>query len=356
MTLSVCLIVKDEEETIARVLACARRFADELVVVDTGSTDRTVEIAKGFTEGIYFFEWRDDFSAARNFAFEKAKSDYVMWLDADDVVTDEDGEKIKALVKNASFDMAFLPYAAAFENGEAVFVYYRERIFKRSKQYKFSGVVHEAVVPEGNIVYADALIRHEKVKSSDPMRNLKIYQKRIAQGIRLDERAEFYYGRELFYNGMFLESVAVLENFLKGNGWVENKIEACQNLYSAYSAVGDNDRAIQSLFKSFLYAPPRSRACCYIGEYFFNRNEVNAAIYWYERALDCDNGEKNGAFISVDYCGFIPLMQLCVLYDKIGNYELANDFNERAGKIKPHAQSYLSNKKYFSTKLNNEVK
>ena len=149
MSLSVCLIVKDEEEVIARCLSCVKKFADEIVVVDTGSSDRTVEEVKKFTDKIYFFKWVDDFSAARNFSLEKATGDYVMWLDADDVITDENCRKIKELVSGEDFDMAFLPYAAAVENDEPTFVYYRERIFKRSKNYRFFGAVHEAVTPQG---------------------------------------------------------------------------------------------------------------------------------------------------------------------------------------------------------------
>ena len=97
MTLSVCLIVKDEEQVLERCLSCAAAFADEIVVVDTGSSDNTVEIAKQFTDKVYFFKWCDDFSAARNFAFEKAGCDLVMWLDADDVITDENCAKIARL-------------------------------------------------------------------------------------------------------------------------------------------------------------------------------------------------------------------------------------------------------------------
>lgn len=353
MSLSVCLIVKDEEEVIDRVLKCAVRFADEIIVVDTGSTDETVEIAKKYTDKIYSFKWCDDFSAARNFAFEKADCDYVMWLDADDEVTEEDGQKIRKLISEGNFDMAYLPYTSVSESGE--FIYYRERIFRRSKNYRFEGFVHEAVAPRGNAVYSEAVIYHKKVKSGDPLRNLKIYQNAIARGICLNERSKFYYGRELMFNGMYLESSAVLESFLMGGGWVENKIEACINLYSVYTALGNEEKAVQSLFKSFLYAPPRSQACCLLGGYFMDINAVSSAIYWYERALSCDNGEKNGAFVSVDFSGYIPLMQLCVLYDRLGEYEKANAFNERAGLLKPHSQSFLSNKKYFETRLNKEV-
>lgn len=352
MSLSVCLIVKDEQEVIARCLNCVLKFADEIIVVDTGSADNTVEEVRKFTDEIYFFKWRDDFSAARNFALEKASCDFVMWLDADDVITDENCEKIKKLVDgNPDFDMAFLPYAAAFDLEKPTFVYYRERIFRRSANFRFEGTVHEAVVPRGKIIYSDACVYHKKVKEAEPLRNLRILQMQIARGEKLCPRSEFYYGRELLFNGMYRESATVLEHFLSGDGWVENKIEACVNLYRAYTAVGDEERALNALLKSFIFAPPRCETCCILGGLFMDKNDVNSAIFWYQFALKCQNGQSNGAFVNLEYGGFIPNMQLCVLYDRLGDFERANAYNEAAGKIKPYNENYLSNKKYFDNKL-----
>lgn len=356
MTLSVCLIVRDEQEVIGRCLNCVCKFADEIIVVDTGSTDGTVEEARKFTEDIFFFKWCDDFSAARNFAFENATCDYVMWLDADDVVTDENCRKIKRLLEeNAGFDMAFLPYVSTVENDEPTFVYYRERIFKRSKNFKFAGAVHEAVVPQGNIVYSDAEIHHKKVKENAPLRNLKIYQNLIASGKTLDARSQFYYGRELIFNKMYREGIAVLENFLVGDGWIENKKEACLNLYYAYSAIGCDDLALSSVLKSLTYAVPESQTCCILGEKFLNDCDYKTAEFWYKTALRQAPDEKSGAFINADFCGFIPYMQLCVICDRLGKTEEACAYNEMAGKIKPYNANYLSNKKYFSKKLGKEV-
>lgn len=348
MSLSVCLIVKNEQEVLARCLTCAEKFADEIVVVDTGSSDDTVKIAKGFTDKVFFFKWCDDFSAARNFAFEKAECDLLMWLDADDTVTDENCKKIVALKESFDgYDMAFMPYAAAFDNGTPTYVYNRERIFRRDGNYKFSGAVHEAVTPSGNILYSDAVIFHKKVKENEPMRNLRILQKQIALGVPLDDRQKFYYGRELLFNKMYLEAAAVLENFLNGNGWFVNKAEACMNLYYAYKALND-ERALPSLLKSFLISPPCPQACCILGEYFTGKGEWDTAVYWYNAALTAPADENGGGFFNRDYCGFIPCMQLCVLYDKKGEYGRAEEYNERAGEIKPDNASYLSNKKYFA--------
>lgn len=357
MTLSVCLIVRNEEEVLARCLECVKKFADEIIVVDSGSTDKTIEIAASYTDKIYHFEWQYDFSAARNFAFSKATCDYVMWVDADDVVTEENCIRIRNLVNSGGFDMAYLLYAAAFDGDNPTFIYNRERIFLRSLDYHFTGAVHEAIVPRGKAVYSDARIDHKKIKTGDPMRNLKIYQKRIAEGIAFDEREKFYYGRELLFNKMYRESVAVLENFLAGNGWVENKIEACINLYYCYTELGNSDKAMQNLLKTFLYDSPRAQVCCMLGSYFIEKANTYAAIYWYTRALDSKNVGKNelqsGAFVNTDYSEFIPCMQLCVLYDRLGEYQKASEFNERAGKIKPHCVEYIHNQQYFKNKLSN---
>lgn len=356
MTLSVCLIVKDESEVIGRCLNCVLKFADEIIVVDTGSTDNTVEEVRKFTDDIYFFKWCDDFSAARNFALEQAACDYVMWLDADDIITDENCRKIKELLEGSpTFDMAYLPYAAAFDGDRPTFVYYRERIFKRSKNFRFQGAVHEAVSPDGKIVYSDAEIYHKKVREGEPLRNLKILQKQIACGISLDERSKFYYGRELLYNKMYRECTAVLEEFLRGDGWIENKIEACLNLYYAYAALGEKERGYAALLHSFTLAPPKAEACCILGAKFFEEGDDKSAIFWYEQAINCQTDVKSGGFFNLEYGGFIPCMQLSVLYDRLGDYAKANAYNERAGGIKPHDKNYLHNKNYFHKKLFKEV-
>lgn len=348
MTLSVCLIVKDEQDVIGRCLNCVCKFADEIIVVDTGSTDMTVAEVMKFTDKVYFFKWCDDFSAARNFAFEFATCDLLMWLDADDVITDENCKKISDL-KYAfdGYDMAVLPYAAAFDGDTPTLVYSRERIFRRSGNYRFSGAVHEAVVPRGKILYSDAAVYHKKVKENEPMRNLRILQKIIAGGGELDERQKFYYGRELLFNRMFREAACVLEDFLLGDGWSVNKTEACLNLYCAYKNLGKEERAIGALLRSFTVAAPCSQACCILGEYFMAKQEWTASAYWYETALKAAENGAFGSFVNLDYGGFIPYMQLCVLYDKLGNYEKAAECNDAAGRIKPENVNYLSNKKYF---------
>ena len=89
-TISLCMIVKNEEAVLGRCLDSAAGLVDEIVVVDTGSTDATREIATRYADRVCEFAWIDDFAAARNFAFAQASMEYCMWLDADDVIEPED--------------------------------------------------------------------------------------------------------------------------------------------------------------------------------------------------------------------------------------------------------------------------
>ena len=153
---------------------------------------------------------------------------------------------------------------------------------------------------------------------------------------------------------MYREAVAVLEDFLNGGGWVVNKVEACLNLYTAYLNLGDEKSAISALLRGFTFAPPQSRACCILGGYFFDKGDLQTAIYWYNLAFTAQ--EDGGGFVNKDYCGFIPYMQLCVIYDRLGDTVRANGYNNAAGKIKPHNKNYLYNKKYFESKLGSRGK
>lgn len=350
-TLSICMIVRDEEETLARCLNCVKALADEIIVVDTGSVDKTLEIAGKFTKKIYRFKWNDDFSAARNYAFSKATGEFIMWLDADDVITDENADLIKALLIGGDFDVAFLKYACSFDDsGKPAFVYERERILRRSLDFKWCGAVHEVITPKGKIVHSPACIYHKKTKPNAPMRNLLIYQGAIARGVKLSPREKFYYGRELYFNNMLEECVAVLKSYLAGEGWEENKVEASRTLYKALVRLGKVEEALNCLVGGFLFSFPHAEDCCILAEYFERVHNLKSAVYWYERALSSPEKVEDGGFINQDYCGYIPAIRLCVLYYALGDLKNSERYNEIAGSYNPNGKSYLYNKKYFQSK------
>lgn len=150
ITISLCMIVKNEQDVIARCLESVKNIVDEIIIVDTGSSDRTVEIASHYTQNIYHFDWIDDFSAARNFSFSKATKEYILWLDADDVIQPEHQKEFITLKQTLphTIDVVMLPYDVAFdENNQAIHSYYRERLLKRESNFKWLGAVHEAIPP-----------------------------------------------------------------------------------------------------------------------------------------------------------------------------------------------------------------
>ena len=355
ITISVCMIVKNEEDVLARCLESIEGIADEIVVVDTGSSDRTREIAAQFTERVFDFAWIDDFSAARNFSFSKAQMDYCMWLDADDVIRGEDREGFLELKRTLSpeVDVVMLPYHTGFDAaGNPSFSYYRERLLRRTGGFRWEGAIHEAIAPAGNIVYADTCaVTHRKIHPSDPDRNLNIFEKMLSAGKTLNPREQFYYARELYYHKRFSDAASVYEAFLDGGmGWVENCIGACQILAYCYYELGEEKKALAALLRSLEFDLPRAELCCDIGGHFFRKNQLEQAVFWYELAAGRPRKDQSGGFVQPDCYGYIPYLQLCVCCDRLGDLQAAERYNELAGEIKPNDPAVLQNHAYFASK------
>ena len=352
-TISLCMIVKNEEMHIARCLDSVAELVEEIVIVDTGSTDRTVEIASDYTSNVYLYPWKDDFSDARNYSFSRASMDYCMWMDADDILEETEKEKFLQLKQSLTLDtdIVMMKYNTSFdEAGKPSFSYFRERWIRNCTQYRWVGAVHEVIPPNGKVIYSDIAISHKKMGAGDPDRNLKIYKKMIAGGKPLEPRHQYYYGRELYYHKQYKEAVSVLEQFLLSeDGWIENKIEACSICANCYLHLGQEQSALTTLLRSMSYDLPRAELCCEIGKFFLERGNYQNAIYWYEAALRTPKNEYSNGFVLPDCYDYVPILQLCVCYDKLGNRQKAKEYNERAGACKPYSQAYLYNKRYFDS-------
>ena len=352
-TISLCMIVKNEEKHIARCLDSVAELVDEIIIIDTGSTDRTVEIVSNYTSKVYTYPWEDDFSKARNYSFSKATMDYCMWMDADDILEETERDKFLQLKQSlaSDIDIVMMKYNTSFdEAGKPSFSYFRERWIRNCAEYCWIGAVHEVIPPKGRIIYSDVAVCHKKMGAGDPDRNLKIYQKMIADGKPLEPRQQYYYGRELYYHKQYKEAVSVLEEFLlSAEGWIENKIEACSICANCYNQLGQEESALLSLLRSMSFDLPRAELCCEIGKYFLEHGNYHNAIYWYETALNTPKNEYSGGFMLPDCHDYVPLLQLCVCYDKLGDPQKAKEYNERAGACKPYSQAYLYNKRYFDS-------
>ena len=349
VTISLCMIVKNEEDVIARCLDSVRDLVDEINIVDTGSTDKTKEIVKQFTDRIFDFEWIHHFADARNFSFQQATCDYILWLDADDVLMAEDQEKFKALKESLTpdIDAVSMNYHLSFDNeGNASSLLRRNRLVRREKQFRWIGAVHEYLEVSGNLFESDVAVSHLPLHH-DHQRNITIYKKLLQSGESLTPRDTFYYANELLDHNEIEDAVFYYELFLTTKlGWVEDNINACFKLADCYSKLNDNENNVSSILRSFEYDTPRPEACCRLGHHFMEQEKNHEAIFWYEQALAL-KPKLNAPFQNKTFTTWLPHLQLCVLYDRLQQYELANNHNELARVYLPNDPKILHNKNYF---------
>ena len=349
--ISLCMIVRDEAEVLGRCLQSVADLVDEIIVADTGSVDETKAIAAQFEAKIYDFPWCDDFSAARNFTVQQAVGDYWMWLDADDVIEGENRARLKQILQSPDADLVYLPYVLSFDSaGKPDLISKRERIFRRSKGYRFEGAVHEAVVPHGVIRMGDAAVFHRKEKAGDPDRNLRIYQQKRLKGERFSPREQYYYGRELIDHGADTAALSVLEHFLQeGKGWEPDCIGACLLCAKVYEKRNQVEQALQSLLRALSYGVPTPEICCEIGACFMKQEQWKTAAFWYQTALR-EGAHPFEGFRNQACCDYIPAMQLCVCYDRMGDISAAAAYNALAGNVRPQDRAVEQNRQYFASK------
>ena len=147
MKLSLCMIVRDEEEMLPRCLEAVASVVDEIVIVDTGSKDRTIEIAGSFGARVIEREWTGSFADARNTSFDHATGDWLLYLDADEVLVAQDAEQLRGLTSQTWRDAFYLVetnFTGHEEAGTAV-THSAMRMFRNRPEYRFSGRLHEQI-------------------------------------------------------------------------------------------------------------------------------------------------------------------------------------------------------------------
>ncbi|SNX53517.1 glycosyltransferase family 2 protein [Thermoanaerobacterium sp. RBIITD] len=346
ITISLCMIVKNEEKTLDKSLSSVIDAIDEIIIVDTGSIDMTKDIAKKYTDKIYDFKWIDNFSSARNYAFSKATKDYILWLDADDYMGKSDVEKLIRLKNNfdTSVDSVTMKYILTKDvNGNPSFYSVRNRLVKRSRNFKWIGAVHEYLEVYGNIYESDINIIHNKINFT-PNRNIDIYDARLKKGEYFSPRDLFYYANELCDHKRYSEAIEYYNKFIDTKrGWIEDILYSLSKLADCYDAIGDVDKRNDSIYKSFEYDAPRPEFCCRLGYRFLNENKLKQAIFWYELATKVEKPRQG--FINAACSTWLPHLQLCVCYYKLGDIKKSYEYNEKARKYIPDDPMVIQNKK-----------
>lgn len=347
------MIVKNEGEVIGRCLSSVKEIVDEINIVDTGSTDNTKEIVSRYTDRIFDFTWIENFADARNFAFQQATKDYVLWLDADDIFLKEDQSLFLELKEslNPTIDAVSMNYNLAFdEQNNVTSSLRRYRLVKRERNFKWIGAVHEYLEVYGNLYDSEVSVSHKPL-SHDAGRNIRIYERLVSSGKEFLPRDLFYYANELLDHGKIERAIEYYLRFLKTKkGWVEDNIRACNKLADCYNRLGLKEQELTWVLHTLKYSLPRAETCCRLGFSFLEKNEIPSAIYWYKQALE--NAQEQGlAFQNHSCATWLPNLQLAVCYSRLGKHQLAFEYNEKALEYRPHDSRMLANKEYFSKVL-----
>lgn len=349
-TLSLGMIVKDEEKNLGRCLQSVQGCFDEIVIVDTGSKDKTKEIAQSFGAMIYDFEWIDDFSAARNFAFSKAKSDYVMWLDADDILTPQDRVRLQDLhYRLGEADAYLMKYdVSRDEFGNSTCFFFRHRIVRNNGEAKWAAPIHECIIIPRHWKQADTniIVTHSPSAEDlahDPGRNVRLLRKAVEK-CPDDRRLQFYLAKELSYNSATLEeSISKFEEYLSHEDWHENRVNAFLYLAIDHWKLGKTEKAIETCLRGIQLDPRWAEFYVTIGQIYYDQKDWKKAVHWFELATRCTVPQTWG-FVLYDNYTWVPWDRLCVAYWQIGEREKSYDANERALKYRPQDPRFLSNR------------
>ncbi|MFQ5828091.1 MAG: tetratricopeptide repeat protein [Candidatus Methylomirabilia bacterium] len=357
-TLSLCMIVKNEEAALPRCLDSAARWVDEIVVVDTGSTDRTPEIARSYNAKVVHYTWRNDFAAARNESLRHATSDWILVIDADEALAEGSGPRLRELIQNPEVVAYYVKIVCPRgDDGGLVRLNWFPRFFRNFPGVAFEGVIHEQVIwslnGRGRLDYSDIVVEHGgytltpdelKVKGE---RNLGL----LAAQLKDDPTYSpgwFQIAETYMLLGRVDEAIDAYRRALRlleaSRLTLPPRVVAVafQNLGAALLARGDNEEGIGQLRAALLLDPDLPPAYVHLGNAAFRRGDWKEAEEHFARALDIAdrlNRERDGAREYEISPWLLHFLHACAL-GRQGKVEAARDALLAVLQIRPsHPES-----------------
>ncbi|MCR4802813.1 MAG: glycosyltransferase family 2 protein [Lachnospiraceae bacterium] len=336
ITISLCMIVKNEERVLARCLDSLIGLMDEIIIVDTGSTDKTKEIAKKYTDKVYDFAWVDDFSAARNFSFSKATMDYIYVADADEVLDEENRAEFQKLKEAMLPEVEIVQmYYANQKSFNTVYNFdkeYRPKLYKRLRNFLWVDPIHESVNLEPIVFDSDIVINHMP-ESNHAKRDLSVFEKMVAKGQRLSKKMHNLYARELMIAGTEEEMQRAEECFLQTMSDTDRDMDEIKEAAVVLSHIYRIKQNTEMFFKYVMkdiVTEPSSEACYELGEFYLERGDFTEASNWFQNAME-------GAYpiLNIKYGDELPKKALVSCYEKIveqlrkvGDYDGAKQYED----------------------------
>lgn len=330
--ISLCMIVKDEERNIRRCLESMAGAVDEMVVVDTGSTDNTCQIARECGAMVSTFPWNENFSDARNKSLELATGDWILYLDADEELSPESREVLRTLAADDAVDGYFIKIISYLGNEgwsetcpDLVF-----RLFRNRREYRFRGAIHEqiaGVILEKNnkacfkmaeelvIIHYGYLDRQIEEKDKKN-RNLKIIQREMEQ-YPADQILRFHYGVELFRAERFTQAAEELTR--AANNIDPNTIffpKLLRYIVLSYQSAGQPEKAVDAARKGLQLFPDYADLYYYCGLSYLELKQYGWAREYFQRAVSTPEQQaRYASFYGVrGYRAYFQLAQIGELF------------------------------------------
>lgn len=338
ISISLCMIVKNEERVLARCLDSLCGLMDEIIIVDTGSTDSTLDIARKYTKKIYNYTWNDDFSAARNFSFSKATKEYIYVADADEVLDKENHKKFmqlkKILLPEIEIVQMFYCNQMQYNTTYNFDREYRPKLYKRVRQFQWIDPIHESVQIEPVIYDSDIAILHLPENNHAP-RDFSNFQKQITKGVFLSRKLHNMYARELMIAGSgedFLDAEDFFLSSITDDRRGLDEVKECAIILAHIYRLQKQDVPFFKYVMKDVVTEPSSEACYELGAFYQERKDYEEACNWYINAM-----EHATPVLNIRYQEELPKQALAECYQVLsakanheGKWELAKQY-ETAG-------------------------
>lgn len=317
VTISLCMIVKNEEAVLARCLDTVCDLVDEIIVVDTGSTDRTKVIAANYTDKIYDYKWINDFADARNFSFSKATMDYIYAPDADELLDEENRVRFRQLKECLlpEIEMVQMKYVTERQNDAVMNVKkeYRPKLFKRLRTFTWIDPIHETVRLDPVVYNSDIEILHRPIATHEK-RDYTIFLEEIGRRGMLSAKLRTMYARELLKRGEVNDLKAAGDYFSRL--WEEDPLnDAGKEAACVLARLARLQGNVSELMKYALrdmIETPCAEICYDLGMHFCEQGDYDEAIVWFTNAA-----YETQSILDIHTCGDLPLERLVYCYGQL---------------------------------------
>lgn len=316
---------------------------DEIIIVDTGSTDHTKQIASEYTDLIYDYEWQGDFSAARNFAFSKAGCDYIFSADADEYI-DEKNLKALQILKQCLLPEIEIVQMKYVNISDFRSVYnckkeLRPKLFRRQREFTWISPIHETVRLLPLVFDSDVEIFHMP-QHDNSSRDFKTYINAINNGVRLENYSLIMFCKELMIvadDDVLLSVRDLFEQTLIMHYHDKECIEAMNCVLARIYRLSSDFNSFFKICINNVSSHANSEICNEIGLYFIALKDYKEAVMWFNNAA-----YNSKSILDIHSQGDAPLYNLAFCYEQLANIESIKGNTELSLVYESNSKKFLT--------------